>query len=215
MKRIIGIICLTAILFTILALSAGATDIGQNEAVNEHTEGDGESNEYGMHNSEGTEESENIFEDTYALIRANSDKLLSALAFIGSLILALAYKKGLLPTVNTAISSLASVVGGIKDAAEKCGTASNDIKETLTDKLGLTEKSLCGIAERLTALENSLSEINEEGKRGELIEKTLRAELDMLYEIFIASSLPEYQKEEIRGKMKTIRAGLSGGTPNE
>ena len=45
-------------------------------------------------------ESTTVFEEIYDKILIHSDKILSALAFLASLILALLYKKGILPLIR-------------------------------------------------------------------------------------------------------------------
>ena len=71
---------------------------------------------------DGTEEkkeiilsSNNIFEDIYRLLEANADKIFSILAFIGTIVVSIGYKSGLLPLLRDALSKLKGSIDKVKE----------------------------------------------------------------------------------------------------
>jgi hypothetical protein len=142
-------------------------------------------------------EEANVFSELYRTAADNADKIFSLLAFVGALALTFAYKKGLFPFVEKALASLAKSVGALKEEADKSNTGVNNFIEDLTKKLALSENVLKEYGEKLKALEKKLDEANLLNDKTQELRCVLTAEVEMIYEIFANSSLPEYQKEKV------------------
>ncbi|MBR5242299.1 MAG: hypothetical protein IKV20_04085, partial [Clostridia bacterium] len=70
----------------------------------------------------------NFFERLYDAVTDYISEILCVLAFGGSFIIAVLYKKGLLPLLKGALSAISSAVGKIKDTAEE--SAISDAEKT-------------------------------------------------------------------------------------
>ena len=142
-----------------------------------------------------TYEDDTFFTVLYEGIKKNSDKILSALAFLGSLIIAFMYKKGLFPFVEKALASLSGAVVKLGNEAKKNADLGNEFLNTVTDKLERSESIISGFTDSLKRLEAGLMEFSSEKSEREKLKLIMTAEVEMLNEIIMASSLPQYQKD--------------------
>jgi len=158
---------------------------------------------------------ENVFEEIYAVAVANADKIFSVLAFIGTLIVGAMYKSGLLPLLSDALSKFRGTLDGIKSENERyesivsakisdIGTSIKNIEESI-DK---TNGEIARVESSLATYERALAE-------RESMKIILSSQIDMLYSIFMASSLPQFEKEEIGNKISKMREELNSYEGNE
>jgi hypothetical protein len=61
----------------------------------------------------------------------------------------------------------------------------------------------------LTAMEKKLSEAQATKEESEIMRCVLLEEVNMLYEVFMAATLPEYQKERISKQVNAMRERLA------
>lgn len=152
---------------------------------------------------------EGFFGALFAEIEDRLAQILSALAFLGSLIIMICYKRGFLPLVKDGIGALAS---GVRSISEKTGELNleateitNKISAGLEDaqKLLLSmEGAVCTVNARLDALEDE----RDERKK---LTAVLSAEVDMLYEIFMSAALPQYLKDSVGERIAKMKAEIS------
>ena len=158
----------------------------------------------------------NIFQSLYSTAMENKGEILSLLSLIGSLIVAFAYKRGLIPTLS---GSLGSISGEVKRFSEG---ASESIKEG-AGLLGEAAEMLTSLEERLERLSDSLSDL--EGKlasatksemTGEAVLQVLLEEVNLLSDVFLSSSLPEYRKELVGERIALMKKTIEKrGAENE
>ncbi len=205
MKRKITLILVFILAFSLLfAISINAYDEGASE---ETTQNEAEAP---TSPSDGTyEENDNFFTVLYEGIKTNADKILSALAFLGSLVIAFAYKRGLFPFVEKSLTSLSGAVVKLRSETEKNAASENEFLAALADKLKKTEDIILGFTESLQKLENELSMFAEEKGEREKLKLIMAAEVDMLNEIIMASSLPQYQKDRAGECFMKMKAKLN------
>ena len=145
---------------------------------------------------------ENIFEEIYLALESNADKIFSILAFVGTLIVGIGYKSGLLPLLGDALSKLKAAVDGLNENGERLNA---DTKERLLEM----ENSIQNMERELGKISSNMKHcdelINQRKSLGTLIE----GQIDMLYAIFMSSSLPQYQKEEIGTRIQSMREELA------
>lgn len=151
----------------------------------------------------------NIFDAVYAEIIKHSDKILSALAFSASLILAFAYKKGFLPLIKGALSALTSSVSKLKEETESASLAAQSSIEGASAKLENAQELLASLTERLETIEGKLAASAEEKNLQRDIKKVMTAQVDMLYSIFMSSSIPAYQKEAVGESIAEMKKTLT------
>ena len=67
----------------------------------------------------------------------------------------------------------------------------------VTEKLALSERMLKESEEKLQDLDKKLSETMKTGDKTDELRCVMLAEVEMIYDIFISSSLPQYQKDKV------------------
>ena len=205
---IIGI--MTALLITLgTGLSVYAAEEADitvsGDTVEEGLEKPIEGGENSGENTENTENeaspSQNIFDGIYSLAEENADKIFSALAFIGTLVISLGYKSGLIPLLDKALSTLKGSVEEIREASERSCAESED-------KIRALAGSVDGFGSALASIDERLGDYEEVCRDRERMRLIMEGQMDMLYAIFMTSSLPQYQKDEIGQRMARLREEL-------
>ena len=205
-RKIIATLLMLSV--TLGGFALGASASAEDGAADEVAEDSAVTDEVGT--ADGDEGIEgNPFGELYAMALENADKIFSALAFVGTLILAFAYKKGLLPTVSRAISGISAIAKAAKEETDR-SIAEGDVRlaevsaglERTVDVLAVTEAGVSRIEERLAELESV-------GTQAEALKAILSSQIDMLYDIFMASSIPEYQKEAVGIRVMEMRKELN------
>lgn len=179
-----------------------------DSAITDASEEEGAS--YGEAEKEEPLLEENVFKALYDFFMENADKIFSCLAFIGALILSFAYKKGLFPFVEKALSSLTGVVKSLREESEKGAAESNAFMEKISEKLALTENILSDAKTKISELEEKLSEAMATNDKTEEFRAVMLAEVEMIYNIFISSSLPQYQKDKVGEAYARMKQALGG-----
>ncbi len=153
--------------------------------------------------SEEYVEETGFFGEAYKAIRDNSEKIFSLLAFIGTLIIAFVYKKGLLPKVKNAVAAINEAMKKITEENERF---SSEVKKNSS---GVTscENAVKNLSEELSRLSKALEKA-QGGKEREVFKSLLDTQIELLRDIFISSSLPHYQKEAVEAKVKEMKEAL-------
>ena len=156
---------------------------------------------------------EEVTEPTYAdtvydFFSAHSAEAFSALSFLGAVILAIFYKKGLLPSLNKAIKSLGDSLKAGIDSAKEMSTNTESNLGKFMESIQPTIAKLEGIPELVDKVveENKKLEVElakAENER-EVLVQALKSESEMFYELFMASNLPQYQKDNVSAKKAEI-----------
>lgn len=165
-----------------------------------------------------TLQSEETVEEPFAktvteYVRAYTSEIFCSLTFIGSLITAFLYKKGLLPTLSEGINKIYSIAKSSGERAEDIQKESADsINKFISDVLPILEKTkdLADYAETLHNESVSIkNELEREKSERENLTRVLEGQTDLLYGVFMSASLPEYQKELLTEKYSFIKALIS------
>ena len=82
------------------------------------------------------------------------------------------------------------------------------MNEALT-RITETEKLMLSITERLLSLEKELCDAKRDRAKLSDIQTVISTQVDMLYEIFISSSIPLYQKEAVGEKICAMKRALA------
>ena len=158
--------------------------------------------------SETEAPSENFFEVAYKGFLENSDRLLAALAFAGSLLVAFAYKKGLIPLIKASLGALSAAVSKLKEESAKTSAEACDAIATASEKLDAAGAVIEALGKRLDSIEKQLDAANEGQKKGESIYAVISTQIDMLYELFMASGIPQFQKEAVAERVKIMKEAI-------
>ena len=150
----------------------------------------------------------NVFESLYSSLRENLADILSALAFLGSVIVMLCYKKGLIPFIKEGLSALAA---GVKSVSEKTAALDTDTEQKLIDMERRIEE-LSDIAKKVETAAESLMLSEEEKALSELDKRrftsVLECQIDMLYEVLSAAALPQYLKERSAERISDMKKAV-------
>ena len=166
--------------------------------------------------ADGTEE--NVFDKMYADVSEYATEILCAMTFAGSLILAFAYKKGLLPIVKGSLLSIGNAVSKVKDSVGESAEKGVKLGESIEKGLENTKTVLDGLVKKIseldTALEERLSDESERAHEAEVLRLVLLSQIEMLRDIFMSAALPQYQKDAVSEhihKMKEVSGLVEEG----
>ena len=160
------------------------------------------------------ESSDNFFTKAFAEVKTYTTEIICALTFIGSMILAYAYKKGLLPLVESALVSIGNSVSKIKEKTESNEENTALLGKNMADRLAHSEAIIEALTEKIEEMTAALEEV----KDGELLKNRenqnltviISAQIDMLYDIFMSSALPQYQKDAVGERVAVMKEALRG-----
>lgn len=163
--------------------------------------------------SETEDTAENFFTKIYAEISAYAGEILCALTFVGSVTLAFAYKKGLLPLIERSLVSIGNAIGKIKDSASENAEKTSALGENIDAKLTDALKIVQSLGEKTAALEKSLADTLADEKDSKEEKRKLylivNAQVDMLYDVFMSSALPQYQKDAVGERIAKMREAIA------
>ena len=150
----------------------------------------------------------NIFNQIYDAAVLHAAEIFSLLSLVGTMVISYFYKKGLLPSVKSALSTLGGIVGNIKETSEKQHADQLSSAQKLDERLCEFENTLEGYAKTLEDMEARLIAEREIYLQLEKTNMILSSQIDMLYDIFMTSALPQYQKEATGERINKMRKEL-------
>ena len=143
----------------------------------------------------------NLFDEIYAAIELNADKFLSALAFVGTLIVGVTYKSGLLPLLRDALTKIKGAIDGVKADGEQTRAETDATLSYIGHSLDEIREELDGIKWQYESYDQLVKERN-------ALRTVIEGQVNMLYAIFMTSALPQYQKDEIGDKISEMKEVL-------
>ncbi len=201
MKKLL-VVLITVMLFISCGVVASATEADTNTDATEKTD-----NVY--ENEVPVEDSSNPFAQCYEYISEHADDLFSALAFAGSLVLAFIYKKGLMPQLSSALGNIRASVKSISDTAEKTLAGSECAIADVKSSMELVGTGLDTLCSAVADLDKRLSASEEQMNETKAMKTIMSAQVDMLYSIFMSSSLPQYSKDAVGERISEMKAALA------
>ena len=155
------------------------------------------------------EDDKNVFSIIYGEIMKNAGDIFSTLAFISSLLIAIAYKKGLLPALTRAVTGIEGALDKVKRSADEAKVGMGEGYKEISQKLSLFDESIEGYKKSLTSIEERLSGLQNDSSEREKFKIIMASQIDLLYDIFMSSSLPQYQKEAVGARVVKMREELA------
>ena len=201
MKKLLAIL-MSAMLFISCGVAASATEGDEFAEVVENSD-----NVY--ENAAPTTEDSNPFSLMYEYIAAHADNIFSVLAFVGSLVLAFFYKKGLMPALSSALGNIRSSVKSINETAEKTLAGNESAFADFKTCMDFVAGSLDTLTSSVAELEKRLSAGEKQISETKAMKTIMSAQVDMLYSIFMSSALPQYSKDEVGARISEMRAALA------
>ena len=160
-------------------------------------------------------EDEGFFAALFSDIEAGLPQILSALAFLGSLIIMICYKRGFLPLVKDGIGALAAGVRSISEKTGELNVESTKITDKISSVLLDAQKLLLSMEGAVVELNSRLDSLEDEREERKKLTAVLSAEVDMLYEIFMSAALPQYLKDSVGERIAKMKAEISETPSNE
>lgn len=178
------------------------TDAEKSPSDDTETDLGGESIPNNEKNTEsGGNYEKNLFDEIYAAIELNADKILSALAFVGTLIVGVTYKSGLLPLLRDALTKIKGAIDGVKADGEQTRAETDATLSYIGHSLDEIREELDGIKWQYESYDQLVKERN-------ALRTVIEGQVNMLYAIFMTSALPQYQKDEIGEKISEMKEVL-------
>ena len=197
-----------AIAIKIQSRSDETADTDDLDTVLNNNEADKTENDYES-NDDNTSNTENKFKEIYEIAMTHASEILSLCAFIGSLVCAVIYKSGLLPMVENGLKSIRNVTAKIKEATDRAELDNKTSLCNINGRIDELEKTLGNATEALSTLAKRLEEIGAQRDYQEKISNLLGGEIDMLYDIFMSSNLPEYEKTRVGERVAKLKKDLN------
>ena len=158
-------------------------------------------------------EETNFFSRVYEEILAYTGEIFCALTLAGSLSLAVAYKKGLLPLIEKSLLSIGGAIAKIKDSTNEYAKTNSALSQSIDKQLESSATALNEIASKVNelsiALEKSIKDEGEARREKEQLRIIIGAQIDMLYDVFMSSALPQYQKDEVGERIAVMREAIA------
>ena len=132
---------------------------------------------------------ENVFSLIYDSIVSGADEIFSVITCALSFALMLIYKKGMMPTLEGGVRSLAAGVKGIGEKASEIKNTTDSFATDIAHRLTATERTLEALADGLNKLTATLDEREKNSYSRDDLTTVMLAEIDMLYEIFNSAEL--------------------------
>lgn len=202
-NKIILILAIVAVLFALLTFSVYAEETAENDALASDVTVLQSAAEEDASKDEST-----FFDEVYAMLTENADKIFAALAFIGTLIVSFAYKKGLIPLLSGAMTALKGNVESIKESGNKLTQNTDAALDILCKNTQFVVDDAAKTRTEIAEINDRLSRFEEITEQHESLRLVLTSQIDMLYAIFISSSLPQYQKEEVGMRINKMKEEL-------
>lgn len=190
-------------------ISGEDTDNADEEDT-ENLENEGTENQLGE-NAANTdvEDTENGFEKIYEAVMAHVSEILSLAAFIGSLICAIIYKSGLMPLMEKGLGGIKNAAQKIKDATDRAECDNKASLGYINDKMCELEMAISEMQETLKSAAKAMYSAVDVKAHQARIDGLLSGELDMLYDIFMSSALPEYEKARVGERVAKLKEELN------
>lgn len=204
-------------------------DEGTNDAANEAGAADGTAGGAGLGTENGTaspvtDADESI--DTNAAdsngfsvllegVRAHFGEIFSALAFVGSIIVMVCYKSGLLPVIKEGLRQLAGGVRGLGEHTVTIREDTAELRAAMERELEAAEGVLTKMADTLEILEKKLGDEEARDREISVLKEAVSCEIDMLYNVFMAAAMPQYLKEQLGESVAGMKAMLKAGGTDE
>ena len=196
-------------LFATAGISAAAEEIDTDAAI--ETEA--------VEAAEESTEEYNFFTEVYEDLSYYASEILCALTLAGSLTLAVAYKKGLLPLLEGSLVSIGNAVTKMRENAKESAEKNSELTASIEHKLESATKVIDTLTERIealgTAVEESLSADKDVRREKQQLRTVMAAQIDMLYDIFMSASLPQYQKDAVGERIAKMREALCQNADTE
>lgn len=208
MKKFIFTLCLCLILAFAFSTVSQAAQNGESETQSENgeqsTQASTEPSPDGEKEAPAPTE-ENPFLTLYELLGAHLPELFSALSLLGACIIGFCYKKGLLPILRDGIGAIGSATKEWGENAETYAKDAKKICEDANNSIQFVSSCVEKMNASLTCVEERIAALGDQKTETEILRELMRGQVDMLYDIFLCSSLPQFEKDRVGKRVEEMK----------
>ncbi len=150
----------------------------------------------------------NFFAEIYNGFISNAGVIFSTLSFIASLILSFVYNKCLMPMIKGSTGSLKTAIKSINDTISGQGNLSMDKISEQSEIISDMKLEISELKSSVSAACEKLGERNDESIEKEKMRIVMQNQIDMLYDIFMTSALPQYKKDDVGSRIAAMKEQL-------
>jgi hypothetical protein len=203
MKKIFYTLIITVLMLALIAVPCLAAEDGASTAESEE--------QIPTPEDESREEKENPFEYIYSTVVTYSSQIMSALACIFSATIMLCYKKGILPLIKGGLGAISCGVKELEKEAQRQSQGNEDHGKLIEEQLGKARDVLEKIEGSFSDYEKRLQSCEGEAMLSESFRGVLLTQIEMMYEIFMSASMPQYEKDRIGAMVSDMKSKLNTG----
>ena len=230
MKKIICLCCFVALLMCVCLIPSYAieeTATETEEMLTEVSQNNAETQTETQAETTPTNEDATM-DSTFsgmlaAFLEEKGGDICSVLSILCSIVVAMLFKKGVLPSLSTTLTHISTQMKGKMAELESVGKALEksadstltDFTERITPTLSKV-KDIADQAEAMAALcqaANDMMARDTEARHH--MEEVLCGQMDLFYQFFLSVNLPQYQKDRLGEAYAQWRAKLAGGISHE
>lgn len=201
MKRFLILLCLCLSLLCLLPSAAAAAEVNEPDT------------EESTLTVETQTEEEGFFLLFYERLCENLPEVFSALSFFSACILALCYKKGLLPILRDGIGAIGSATKDWGKTVEKYAQEREDFCKNANDSIQFIQSFAKEIENSVQKIEQKLSAVSEQKEEGERLRLLMEGQVELLCDVFLSSSLPQFEKERVCNRVEQMKRALRQEAP--
>lgn len=215
MKKIFYLILCLAVLAASFAIFASAesefhSNISESASAPTESAAQAENRSEPSASEDNTSDSEkeagkNIFTEIYATCLNHSSEIFATLACAFSAALILIFKKSVIPLIKGGLNALSGGVEALSAEAKKNSEQAGSIRAALADGASYTDASIAELTRLAKEIEGQLLEGKSYKSSIEQFRSVLENEVTLLYEILMASSIPQFEKERVAQLISTAK----------
>ena len=114
----------------------------------------------------------------------------------------------MLPLIKAALGALTSSVSKLKEQTEAHLDGSDSALSMVKNTLVTYEAKAQALTEKLSEMDEKLTALEKNGSRAKATEYIMNTQIDMLYELFMASGIPQFQKEAVAERVKIMKEAI-------
>lgn len=211
-KKILTIFAALLLIAAPLTLHTDAQTETSPDAPEVLSDAPAEKNESPSDTTPRGEPSYSAFGALYEKVCAHATEIFSALSFLGACLVAFGYKRGMLPLMKGGIHAASDAIRQIQSGADTALKKSGEICEKVKNDLQYFAERTKILEEALAKMEQTLCRVESTEDERAGMRLLMEGQVDLLGEIFLSSSLPQYEKERIGERIRLMKAQIGGET---
>lgn len=196
MKRFLILLCLCLSLLCLLPSAAAAAEVNEPDTEESTLTVETQTEEHGF------------FFLLYERLCENLPEVFSALSFLSACILALCYKKGLLPLLRDGLGAIGNATKDWGKTVEKCAQEREDFCKNANDSIQFIQSFAKEIEASIQKIEQRMSAVSDQKGEGERLRLLMEGQVELLCDIFLSSSLPQFEKERVCKRVEEMKRVL-------